>query len=138
VAQKTARSGFTICGLHFSKMGSILVFIVILFTARTIKAQENDQELYEEVVKNEDVFLQHQTAFCQLWLEATVDRQHSLNNLCFRLAKKFSDKVILFPLLNGCNTLNNFAFISMTLWHRVNLSPRPNVTFAIFNLLSRG
>jgi hypothetical protein len=26
----------------------------------------------------------------------------------------------------------------MTLWHRVNLSPRPNVTFAIFNLLSRG
>jgi hypothetical protein len=84
-------------GSIFFKMGPIFILITTLCMAPNIKAQENGQELFEEVVNNNDLFLQHQTAFCQLWLEASVERQ-SLNHLCFRLAKKYSGKVILFCL----------------------------------------
>jgi hypothetical protein len=46
----------------------------------------------------ETMEVQRQWSFCQLWKNSSVDRQFQLSAMCFRLAKKFDDKVCSFRL----------------------------------------
>jgi hypothetical protein len=76
----------SLCIIGFLQMMPTLILFALLSLVSNINAQDDSQKLS----------IQQQTAFCQLWLESNVERQHSLDRLCFRLAKRYSNAVINF------------------------------------------